>query len=89
MIRCQCGQADRQRAQDLRSRERGEEIKPAPHTASCPIVIQESYDETVRLLAEQESLVPMFDDDAHNRTIVELRARRDRLAARLTTGGAQ
>lgn len=82
-VRCQCGQADRQLTSDRRARERGEDLTTAPHTASCPIVVQQAYDETVRLIAEAEAQTTMFDDDAHARSIVDLKARRDRLGARL------
>jgi hypothetical protein len=85
-IHCQCGQAERQRRADAILSATSEPVV-APHTASCPVVLAESLDDINRQIAEAESAVPMFGADEHEARLDEMKARRDRLAKRLTPSG--
>lgn len=77
-VRCQCGQPERARR-----------MVDAPHTASCPIVLLQAFEETERLIAEYEAQVPMFESEDHTATINALRSRRDRLFTRLAPSSSE
>ena len=82
VVRCLCGQADRQKNAALRAPDPSNP-PVAAHTTSCPVTLLEAWRqadaEVERLLAQPA----MFDDDAHTKSIGAVTAHRDRLARRL------
>lgn len=82
VVRCLCGQAERQRSASLIARDPSNP-PIAAHTTSCPVTLLEAWKqadaEVERLLVQPA----MFEDDARVRSVEAVMAHRDRLAKRL------
>lgn len=82
VVRCQCGQPERQRQRTLTAPDPSHPPVVA-HTTSCPVTILQAW-EAANVEVERLTAQPtMFDEAAHAKSLDDLTKHRDRLAKRL------